>query len=300
MSFGKKGKFKALLAKEKEEYDPDLPKGWEAKLDAKSGRMYFVDHKSKKTTWTDPRPMPYGFEARLDQKTGRSFYVNHNDKTTSWEDPRPPVKAGKSGKDGADKEKEKEKEEVKEAEEEKPKEVKAEAKKAKDIPDFDIHEKDKDEGNSIYDRFNQKKEKRTRDLEWYKQVVKMAITDDLMTKEEVRVLEAVREQFEISEKEHKDVLSDLGMTVVNLEQMKVRSVASAPAFGEEGEEDDDDEDKNKGPSECCVCMDNKADHVVLNCMHMVLCEPCAEMYKETSDKCPKCREPFVEISKVYF
>ncbi|XP_019874371.1 uncharacterized protein LOC109602451 isoform X3 [Aethina tumida] len=34
----------------------NLPPGWECKVDAKSGKPYFVNHYTKTTTWDDPRP----------------------------------------------------------------------------------------------------------------------------------------------------------------------------------------------------------------------------------------------------
>ena len=35
--------------------DTDLPPGWEAKTDA-SGKTFYVDHNTRKTTWTRPPP----------------------------------------------------------------------------------------------------------------------------------------------------------------------------------------------------------------------------------------------------
>lgn len=70
-----------------------LPAGWEAKKDA-SGRTYFIDHATKATSWTDPRPLPMGFEARQDN-SGRTYYVNHSTRSTTWTDPRTPVVIGR-------------------------------------------------------------------------------------------------------------------------------------------------------------------------------------------------------------
>uniref|UniRef100_A0A8C1Z8U6 E3 ubiquitin-protein ligase n=1 Tax=Cyprinus carpio TaxID=7962 RepID=A0A8C1Z8U6_CYPCA len=89
-----------------------LPPGWEEKQDSK-GRMYYVNHNSRLTTWTPPLiqvrlsplsremspqhtrahtpehagPMPAGWEARSAQN-GRPFFIDHNTKTTTWDDPR--------------------------------------------------------------------------------------------------------------------------------------------------------------------------------------------------------------------
>uniref|UniRef100_A0ACB8E600 Uncharacterized protein n=1 Tax=Sphaerodactylus townsendi TaxID=933632 RepID=A0ACB8E600_9SAUR len=82
-----------------------LPKGWEVR-NAPSGRLFFIDHNAKMTTWEDPRlkmpppvrrkpsldpgelgPLPPGWEERI-HTDGRPFFINHNAKTTQWEDPR--------------------------------------------------------------------------------------------------------------------------------------------------------------------------------------------------------------------
>ncbi|TPP41003.1 WW domain family protein [Leishmania donovani] len=75
----------------------------------RSTRTFYVDHKSKTTTWERPQPsvaappsvanvsshasgggamaLPAMWEARVDPRTGRTFYINHETKTTSWERP---------------------------------------------------------------------------------------------------------------------------------------------------------------------------------------------------------------------
>ncbi|CAH3188401.1 unnamed protein product [Porites evermanni] len=92
-----------------------LPPGWAIQR-APNGRMFFIDHNTRKTTWKDPRlhhhssqsigpsmspeitraatlkhadlgPLPDGWEERV-HKDGRVFYIDHNTKSTQWEDPR--------------------------------------------------------------------------------------------------------------------------------------------------------------------------------------------------------------------
>src|SRR5690606_7790169 len=92
-----------------------LPPGWEQRH-APEGRVYYVDHKTRTTTWVDPRrtqwirmyqpnaqsqssmqqqpvsqlgPLPSGWEMRL-TSTARVYFVDHNTKTTTWDDPRLP------------------------------------------------------------------------------------------------------------------------------------------------------------------------------------------------------------------
>lgn len=100
-----------------------LPPGWEERKDQQTGRVYYVNHHAKTTTWTDPRkipqqappnwvqnvqqgpppqhfqnqpqqaptnigpPLPPGWEMRLDVTTGRPYYLNHVMKTTQWDRP---------------------------------------------------------------------------------------------------------------------------------------------------------------------------------------------------------------------
>lgn len=89
-----------------------LPPGW-AMQRAPNGRIFYIDHNTRKTTWRDPRllhhpsggpsmspeiarsaalsrdlgPLPDGWEERVHQD-GRVFYIDHNTKSTQWEDPR--------------------------------------------------------------------------------------------------------------------------------------------------------------------------------------------------------------------
>lgn len=81
------------------EQDPELPEGWEARKNV-DGRMYYVDHETRITTWEHPLeaakkteereklgPMPTGWEEKQ-MKDGRIFFVDHATHSTQWEDPR--------------------------------------------------------------------------------------------------------------------------------------------------------------------------------------------------------------------
>ncbi|KAA0724098.1 NEDD4-like E3 ubiquitin-protein ligase WWP2 [Triplophysa tibetana] len=60
-----------------------LPAGWEQRV-LPHGRVYYVDHNTKTTTWE--RPLPPGWEKRVDLR-GRFYYVDHNTRTTTWQRP---------------------------------------------------------------------------------------------------------------------------------------------------------------------------------------------------------------------
>lgn len=78
-----------------------LPQGWDLGTDF-DGKVYFIDHNSKKTTWVDPRDsltkpasfadcvgdeLPLGWEQVVDYNRG-VYYVNHVEKQVQMEDPR--------------------------------------------------------------------------------------------------------------------------------------------------------------------------------------------------------------------
>ncbi|XP_037086614.1 protein kibra-like [Pollicipes pollicipes] len=78
-----------------------LPDGWDMARDV-DGKIYFIDHTTKKTTWVDPRDrytkpqsfsdcvgneLPLGWEEAYDKNIG-VYYVNHVTKSTQIEDPR--------------------------------------------------------------------------------------------------------------------------------------------------------------------------------------------------------------------
>uniref|UniRef100_A0A8C9XBC8 HECT-type E3 ubiquitin transferase n=1 Tax=Sander lucioperca TaxID=283035 RepID=A0A8C9XBC8_SANLU len=58
---------------------------WEQRVD-QNGRMYFVDHIEKRTSWERPDPLPSGWERRVDPM-GRVYYVDHITRTTTWQRP---------------------------------------------------------------------------------------------------------------------------------------------------------------------------------------------------------------------
>ncbi|XP_011629653.1 protein kibra-like, partial [Pogonomyrmex barbatus] len=78
-----------------------LPDGWDVAQDF-DGKVYFIDHNTRKTTWIDPRDrftkpqtfadcigneLPLGWEEAYDKHVG-AYYINHVNQTTQLEDPR--------------------------------------------------------------------------------------------------------------------------------------------------------------------------------------------------------------------
>lgn len=75
--------------------DADLPTGWSMQV-APNGRVFFIDHNERKTSWVDPRtgrassmpnqtrkleddlgPLPEGWEERV-HSDGRIFFIDHS------------------------------------------------------------------------------------------------------------------------------------------------------------------------------------------------------------------------------
>ena len=48
--------------------------------------------------------------------------------------------------------------------------------------------------------------------------------------------------------------------------------------------------------ECCVCMDNKCNIVVLPCNHLALCGKCAQDIYNVTNICPICQTPIEHYS----
>ncbi|KAG8439186.1 hypothetical protein GDO86_005414 [Hymenochirus boettgeri] len=78
-----------------------LPEGWEEAIDV-DGKVYYIDHANKTTSWIDPRDrftkpltfadcigdeLPLGWEESYDPQVG-VYYIDHNSQTTQIEDPR--------------------------------------------------------------------------------------------------------------------------------------------------------------------------------------------------------------------
>lgn len=86
-----------LLSTSMEEEIKPLPPGWEISR-TPEGRLYYIDHNIKTTTWQHPlsqsnesdeslqKSLPGGWERRS-TKEGRRYFVDHNTKSCHWEFP---------------------------------------------------------------------------------------------------------------------------------------------------------------------------------------------------------------------
>ncbi|KAG2469598.1 WWP2 ligase, partial [Polypterus senegalus] len=77
-----------------------LPQGWEQRV-LPNGRVYYVDHNTRTTTWERPLPpgmiqeppLPPGWEMKYTNE-GVRYFVDHNTRTTTFKDPRPGFDSG--------------------------------------------------------------------------------------------------------------------------------------------------------------------------------------------------------------
>jgi len=70
----------------------DLPPPWEKRrvrgAGDRPGRMYFLDPRSKRTTWKDPRFLPDSWDQRVDPGSGKVYFQYHKTRKTTYVDPR--------------------------------------------------------------------------------------------------------------------------------------------------------------------------------------------------------------------
>jgi hypothetical protein len=69
--------------------------------DISSGRIYWINHVTKETSWNRPAPsqqkLPPGWESGVDPGSGRIYFVNHATQTTHWEIPQSLIQGNIAG-----------------------------------------------------------------------------------------------------------------------------------------------------------------------------------------------------------
>jgi len=239
-----------------------LPAGWEAKK-TPQGKMYFVDHNNRTTSWEDPRPLPVGFEAKKDG-SGRTYFVDHRNKRTQWEDPRPPLQIGQGPVPAA---------------------AAAPAAAASPTvtrnPSFAPGFESKANSMPVAPAQSESKQP-TEDeqkIEWYKDVLRVALLDRNLSEAESDKIDEIKVKLKISQEQHDKALLDLGWSPAEYDALKT-------------------EEAEVISKECVVCLDSQATHLVMDCFHLCLCADCADLFKP-GDQCPSCRNPISKVSVTY-
>lgn len=171
--------------------------GWEARAD-RTGRLYFVDHVRKCTSWEDPRPLPMGWECKLDEKLKRKYFVDHSTRSTSWTDPRPPI--------------------VLSVPRSAPVVAPNPNSSAEGMPSS-IGSGTSSSGEpsrirTAYDGSHQQ------DLDWYRDVLQMSLADKSLTPDEDALLASVRQKLKISADDHRTILKECGWTIEEFEGIR--------------------------------------------------------------------------------
>ena len=99
-------------------------------------------------------------------------------------------------------------------------------------------------------------------------------------------VKAVAEAEEAAERLHDE--EEVAALTLRLQQVQARlgsSVVPPAAPNPDAEE-----------TQCVVCMDAPKNRVVLPCMHMCVCEACAQLLR---DRCPVCRGPIERIAQLF-
>jgi len=114
----------------------------------------------------------------------------------------------------------------------------------------------------------------------YKGFILGVIASGEVTPIDMEKLKKYQEENGIGDKEQLEVLSEIGVSLEQFEQMKVYEM--------------------KREKECVVCLERPKDYVIFNCMHLCLCEVCAQTYmQKKSPKCPMCSKKAAKIVKIF-
>jgi len=127
---------------------------------------------------------------------------------------------------------------------------------------------------------------REMELEWYKDVLKMALLDRNISKAENDLVEKTKKKLNISETEHSDTLGSFGW--------------SLPEYHDVNEEKNPHHEiPDYTKKECCVCLDAEATYIILDCMHLCLCGTCASLFTPGKDPCPSCRKDIRDVRQTF-
>ena len=65
----------------------NLPHGWSKKEDPNTGKVYYLDHKTRTTHWNNPdKNLPHGWHT-VQNDQGKTYYQNDDTRATQWEPP---------------------------------------------------------------------------------------------------------------------------------------------------------------------------------------------------------------------
>jgi len=118
----------------------------------------------------------------------------------------------------------------------------------------------------------------------YREFMRAILANRTLNEKKLLSVDQYRKTETVSDKEHEEVLKELGFTLAKFEEMK------SPPSGSTTEVRD-----------CNVCWNAKKCHVALECMHVTLCEECADSENSKKPlKCPVCSIGVREFLRVFY
>jgi len=103
---------------------------------------------------------------------------------------------------------------------------------------------------------------------------------ELITPPEIEKLKKLRDELGFGDREHNEVLSELGLTASQFDEMKTSEM--------------------RREKECVICLDKPKSFVIFDCMHLCLCEDCVEPWSEKrKKKCPICTKKVTRVTRIF-
>lgn len=111
----------------------------------------------------------------------------------------------------------------------------------------------------------------------YKDYVRSVVAEDRTVGEQLTMY---REIYGISAVEHDRALTDVGISAEQFENIRDCKVSRL--------------------NECVVCLTHSKEYVLLNCMHVCLCESCVPQFQGRGKNCPICGVTVSKVARVFF
>lgn len=128
-----------------------------------------------------------------------------------------------------------------------------------------------------------KSKKRQQQLKAYRYFLMSITADKLIQEEQVAALQQVQRALSVNGSTHTQMLRQINVTEAKFQEMIQKA-----------------KDLQATNGGCLKCKSRTAEYIIFDCMHMCLCETCANAYsRDTSLKCPKCQRRVTQVKKTF-
>jgi len=141
-------------------------------------------------------------------------------------------------------------------------------------------------------------ERKAFDRELYKETLAVCIADELLNRQKLEKLEELRVKKRISKEVHEQILYELGISKEKYAEFMSKARDDEELLRRLKKDTKTSKFANS-VNECVVCIEKPAEFVILDCMHVCLCEGCRCLFSTPNSLCPSCRRPVKEVRKVY-